>query len=320
MSNNQKSIQTPKIKPNLNLSKNNNINKENNISDTFPFFSLSESPSSHNSRLKSYSESNTKIKGVTNNPQQNINMNLSTNYQTFSRNNQIEEENELNLGAKINNEYDFDNSSSNLDSYNNNYISKKPRLSLKDSRTKLKQLRDKLYPLSEEQKIMEQEKLLPVPLNKMNDEKYKLLKMHHLKKKSLPEYKSCTKFEDYYKPFEKSLERKNEFYLLKRKKPIYSNNKSMVLEFSLKNKNKEINFPLYKDQEIGIYEYWQVPLIESKVDEDIDSDEEQINLAKKVCHLDLQEGIKYIEKNGIEDIISGFQKENNKSLNKSISV
>ena len=320
MSNNQKSIQTPKIKPNLNLSKNNNINNDNNISDTFPFFSLSESPSSDNSRLKSYSESNTKIKGLTNNLQQNINMNPSTNYQTFSRNNQTEEENELNLGEKINNEYDFENSFSNFDSYNNNYILKKPRLSLKDSRTKIKQLRDKLYPLSEERKLIEQEKLLPVPLNKMNDEKYKLLKIHHLKKKSLPEYKSCTKFEDYYKPFEKSLERKNEFYLLKRKKPIYSNSKNLIIEFNLKNKNKEISFPLYKDPEIGIYEYWQAPLIESKIDEDNDSDEEQINLAKKVCHLDLQEGIQYIQKNGIDDIMNQFQKENNKYLNKSISV
>ena len=79
-------------------------------------------------------------------------------------------------------------------------------------------------------------------------------------------------------------------------------------------------FPLYKDPEIGIYEYWQAPLIESKIDEDNDSDEEQINLAKKVCHLDLQEGIQYIQKNGIDDIMNQFQKENNKYLNKSISV
>ena len=68
----------------------------------------------------------------------------------------------------------------------------------------------------------------------MNDEKYKLLRMHHLKKKSLPEYKSCTKLEYYYKPFEKSLGKKNEYYLLKIKKGIYSNTKNMILEFKLK--------------------------------------------------------------------------------------
>ena len=57
---------------------------------------------------------------------------------------------------------------------------------------------------------------------------------------------------------------------------------------------------MYRDSDIGIYEYWEVPLIESKVDEDNDSDEEQINLAKKVCDLDLSEGIKYVQKNGFE--------------------
>jgi hypothetical protein len=180
--------------------------------------------------------------------------------------------------------------------------SNKPKLSLKDSRTKLKELRDKLYPLSIDEKIRAQENILPVPLEKMNDEKYKILRMHNLKKPSLPEYKSCEKYEDYYKPFENSFEKKNEFYLLKKKKSIYSNTKVMKLQIQLKNKNMEKAFPLYKDQDIGVYEYWQVPLIESKIDEDNDSDEEQINLAKKVCELDLMEGIKYIQKNGIESL------------------
>jgi hypothetical protein len=187
---------------------------------------------------------------------------------------------------------------------NSNLIqnSNKPKLSLKDSRTKLKELRAKLYPLSIDEKIRAQENILPVPLEKMNDEKYKILRMHNLKKPSLPEYKSCEKYEDYYKPFEDSFEKKNEFYLLKKKKSIYSNAKVMKLQIKLKNKNMEKAFPLYKDQDIGVYEYWQVPLIESKIDEDNDSDEEQINLAKKVCELDLMEGIKYIQKNGIESL------------------
>ena len=34
-----------------------------------------------------------------------------------------------------------------------------------------------MYNLTEEERIKEQENLLPVPLNKMNDEKYKLLKI-----------------------------------------------------------------------------------------------------------------------------------------------
>ena len=75
----------------------------------------------------------------------------------------------------------------------NNIISNKPRLSLKDSRTKIKKLREKLYNLTEEERIKEQENLLPVPLNKMNEKKYKLLKMHNLKNKEIHKYKECTK-------------------------------------------------------------------------------------------------------------------------------
>ncbi len=316
MSNNKKTdIQTPNLKKN---------NQPDDINDSFYFLSPSESPSNNynHNRIKAYSESNTKTNDITNRQNQNMNMNFSTTFETF---NIPEEENNLSLGDKINTIYNESENSSSNNSKNFRLMpSKKPRLSLKDSRTKLKQLRDKLYPLSEEEKIKEQEKLLAVPLNKMNDEKYKLLKMHNLKKKSLPEYKSCTKFEDYYKPFENSLDKKNEYFLLKRKKSVYSSTKSMILEFNLKNKEKEKTFPLYKDQDIGVYEYWQVPLIESKVDEDNDSDDEQIKLATHVCHLDLLEGIKYIQKNGIDEIMNGFNKEESKNneqiLNKSMSV
>ena len=305
------------------------INEINSFPENFSFLSSKESLSNKNSnahnRIISFSESNSKINKETKYPK-NINMNLSTAFQTFSRANHPEVENDLCLGEKINNNYDSENSLSDFNSFNSKNIlsnivsSKKPRLSLKDSRTKIKQLRDKLYPLTEEERIKEQENLLPVPLNKMNDERFKILKMHNLKKKSLPEYKSCTKYEDYYKPFEKTLDQKNEYYLLKRKKGIYSSTKNMILEINLKNKNKEKNFPLFKDQDIGIYEYWQVPLIESKIDEDNDSDEEQIKLATNVCNLDLMEGIKYVKANGIDDIINRHTKEENLVLNKSVSV
>jgi len=47
-----------------------------------------------------------------------------------------------------------------------------------------------------------------------------------------------------------------------------------------------------------------VPLIESKADEDNDNDDDLINLANKVNNLDLMEGIKYVQQNGIDDIIN----------------
>lgn len=241
--------------------------------------------------------------------------NFSTTFQSLSRDklDDNNDENDNTLGSRLKEIYE---SSSNNDLYSSK-SNKKPKLSLKDSRTKLRQLREKLYPLSEEERIMGQEELLPVPYDKMDDEKYKILRMHHLKKPSLPEYKSCEKYEDYYKSFEDSLNKKNEFFLLKNKKSVYSNTKVMKLEISLKNNNGEKKFPLFKDQDIGVYEYWQVPLIENKIDEDNDSDEEQIYLAKKVCEHDLLEGINYIKKNGIESLINNrFKTKNEESNNK----
>ena len=251
---------------------------------------------------------------------------FSTNYQTFSPIRQSFSPNDENIPIS-------DNSEKRKDIFENNNLknegqlslvnTKKPKLSLKDSRTKIKQLRDKLYPLSEEERLQKQEEFLSVPLERMNDEKYKILKIKNLKRKSLPEYKSCQKYDEYYKPFENSLDEKNEFFLLKKKKSVYSNTKVMKLEINFRNKNKEKNFPLYKDQDIGVYEYWQVPLIENKIDEDNDSDDEQIDLARKVCELDLIEGIKYIQKNGIESLfnnkfIKKEEKDKNNIKNKSI--
>ena len=291
---------------------NNNKNKTEKDNKT-NFYSFSSQ------NQDSFSEVNSKKNYI--NDEKKITI-LPTTFQTLSKD-KLEDnndENENTLGDRIKDIYQ--NSLSEDDIYSKQ-TSKKPRLSLKESRTKLKQLREKLYPLSEEERIIEQEQLLPVPLELMNDENFKILRMHNLKRPSLPEYKSCEKYDNYYKPFEDSLNTRNEFYLLKKKKAVYSNTKIMKLEINLKNKNREKKFPLYKDQDIGIYEYWQVPLIENKIDEDNDSDEEQINLAHKVCELDLMEGIKYIQKNGFESLYNNrFQnkKEINNNVNKSASI
>ena len=321
-------LQTPKIHSETTKVANNPFLS----SEKFSIFSPNESKTNINIKIISCSQSNSKMKIKPSLEEKNkiqkfpqsSNLNLSTNYQTFSRNNPLENENKENenefLADKINDLY---NSSSSSFSFYNNLIYNKPRLSLKDSRTKIKKLREKLYNLTDEEKIREQENLLPVPLNKMNDEKYKLLKMHNLKKKSLPEYKSCTKFEEYYKPFEKAIDNRNEYFLLKKNKSVYSTAKHMMLEINLSNKNKGKSFPLYKDQDIGVYEYWQVPLIENKIDEDNDSDNEQINLAAKVCNLDLYEGIKYVQQNGLNDILNRIYNNGNmasKVLNKSMSA
>ena len=271
---------------------------------TFSPIRQSFSPNDENIPISDNSKKEKDIYENNNDNKSNQIINFPTNFETFS-NDKIDFNNEIEniIDEKIKDIYKDTFNNKDIEDIKDLCTFQKPKLSLKDSRTKLKQLRDKLYPLSEEEKISIQSELLPVPVEKMNDEKYKILKMHYLKKPSLPEYKSCQKYDEYYKPFEDSLNKKNEYYFLKKKKSIYSNTKFMKLEINLKNKNNEKNFPLYKDQDIGVYEYWQVPLIESKIDEDIDSDEEQIKLAQKVCELDLLEGIKYIKNNGINSLI-----------------
>ena len=236
-----------------------------------------------------------------------ISTNFSTEFQVFSQHKQfINNENDPTLDEKMKNIYENSFSKENI--YFKDSL-QKPTLSLKDSRTKIKQLRDQLSFFPEEEILKKQEELLPVPIEKSNDEKFKILKMHNLKRKSLPEYKSMQKFDD-YKSFEDSFNEKNQYFILKKKKSVYSNTKFIKLKLNLTNENKNVAFPLFRDQDIGIYEYWQVPLIESKIDEDKDSDDEQINLAHKVCELDLNEGIKYLEKNGIKSLY------NNKFLEK----
>ena len=53
-------------------------------------------------------------------------------------------------------------------------------------------------------------------------------------------------------------------------------------------KNKEYIFNLFKDDDIGIDKKWQMPLINQKYDNDIDSDEEQIENGKAKMLYDLR--------------------------------
>ena len=302
------------------MSKNENIIKDNSKINKNKELKLSNSPKKNKYKDKNIDDSKEESLSEDYNSKINIkedankiSTNFSTEFQTFSPHKQfINNENDNTLDTKLKNIYEDSFSNENLFLKD---IMKKPKLSLKDSRTKLKELRDKLNNyLSEEEIIKKQEELLPVPLEKKNDEKFKILKMHNLKRKSLPEYKSTQKYEDYMS-FEDSFNKKNEYYLLKKKKSVYSNTKIIKLKIYFHNKNKEVMFPMFLDKDIGVYEYWQVPLIESKVDEDNDSDEEQIKLATKVCELDLNEGIKYLEKNGIESLYNNKFRENNNKKN-----
>jgi hypothetical protein len=64
--------------------------------------------------------------------------------------------------------------------------------------------------------------------------------------------------------------------------------------------NKEHFYPLYKDEDIGVNLYWQTHMIESRVDEDMDTDNEQLKIARLQSIVDIREAIDLWHDNGIK--------------------
>ena len=170
--------------------------------------------------------------------------------------------------------------------------SKKPSLTSLESRNKIEEFKSSYKNLPDEILLKIQEKNLLVPINKKNDEKFKLFQMNKIKNKKLPKYKSVKKYE------EQNTEKKNElnnilnYNQLKKKKLVYSTRKNLYLIIPFTSEsNEEINFPLFIDKDIGINEYWQQKMIESKVDEDAETDDEQTKLATSYCFKEVEEGL-----------------------------
>ena len=194
----------------------------------------------------------------------------------YSKSKKYEEDKELY------NEMYKDNKSKIFDNENNNYNSN----NLNDTIDEYQEL------------LLNQEKNLPVPIEKKNDEKFKLMKMRQMKRKSFPANKSVRKYEDLENEYEKDLNIIVKYSNLKKKKLTQSTKKiySSFIEFKDKNNQKQIFF-VFSDRDIGIYEYWQNKIIESKNDEDIDTDNEQLKLAVSYSIGEINEAFDYICKN-----------------------
>lgn len=194
----------------------------------------------------------------------------------YSKSKKYEEDKELY------NEMYKDNKSKIFDNENNNYNSN----NLNDTIDEYQEL------------LLNQEKNLPVPIEKKNDEKFKLMKMRQMKRKSFPANKSVRKYEDLENEYEKDLNTIVKYSNLKKKKITQSTKKiySSFIEFKDKNNQKQIFF-VFSDRDIGIYEYWQNKIIESKNDEDIDTDNEQLKLAVSYSIGEINEAFDYICKN-----------------------
>ena len=157
-----------------------------------------------------------------------------------------------------------------------------------------------------EEIIKYQEKHLPVPLSKKDDEKYKILKMKQMKRISMPSNKSVRKFaEDIEPKYEKEFRIHNAFSSMKKKKPVHSTRRIYFSNFFLhKKKGEPEAFMVFRDKDIGIYEYWQAHIHESHHDEDVETDDEQKKIARNFSISEVKEGLEYIKNNGSDAFVN----------------
>lgn len=144
-----------------------------------------------------------------------------------------------------------------------------------------------------------QEKNLPIPIEQKDNEIYKILKMKEMKRLSMPPYKSVKKCgEEIEAKYEKDFRIKIFYSSIKKKKPINSLKRLYSSSFPLnKNKKEKVRFMIFRDKDIGIYEYWQAHIHETHVDEDIETDDEQKIIASNFCVSEIKQAFDYMKIN-----------------------
>ena len=171
---------------------------------------------------------------------------------------------------------------------------------------------DSKYDMDTSELLKFQELNLPVPLKKKDDENFKILTMKKMKRKTMPSYKSTRKFaEDKEPSYEKDFRIHNNYCTLLKRKIVHSLRRIYSSNFVLKKGDKDFNFMIFRDKDIGIYEYWQAHIHETNNDEDFDTDEEQKKLAKCFTFGELKEALVYIKDKSFEECFINFNRFNN---------
>ena len=157
-----------------------------------------------------------------------------------------------------------------------------------------------------EELLKYQETHLPVPLSKKDNETFKILTMKKMKRISMPPNKSVRKFaEDIEPKYEKEFRIHNAFSTMKKKKPVHSTRKLYFSNFILTKNNKATErFMVFRDKDIGMYEYWQAHIHEAHNDEDVETDEDQKNVARNFSISEVKEGFEYIKNNGNDAFVN----------------
>ena len=176
----------------------------------------------------------------------------------------------------------------------------------------LEDLDENRYDMEIEELLKYQESNLPVPIKKKDDESFKLLTMKKMKRKTMPPNKSVRKFAEDIEPvYEKEFRIQNNFCQLLKRKVVHSTRRLYSSNFVLKKGKNNFNFMIFRDKDIGIYEYWQAHIHEAQNDEDFDTDEEQKKLAKCFTLGEIKEALVYVRDNSFQDCFVNFNRYNN---------
>ena len=143
-----------------------------------------------------------------------------------------------------------------------------------------------------------------LPEKYKNNEKYKINLFKYLRNPSISNNKSLScKYALYKKKCEKfdgniTKNNLNEYFILKKKIKIFSCMKDYLSEHSFCDNNGNYNyFYFYSDNDIGFSSKWQKPLHIASMDDDVESDDQQIKYAKKHCKKELISAIQLFTKN-----------------------
>ena len=156
-----------------------------------------------------------------------------------------------------------------------------------------------------------QEDHLIVPISQKDNENYKILTMKKMKRKSMPPNKSLRKFaEDMEPKYEKEFRVNNSYYKLLKKKIVHSSMRVYSSLFTLGDDKNHVDFMIYRDKDIGVYEYWQAHIHESRNDEDIETEDDQKKLAGIFVLGEIKEAFSVIKNRNVEDIFVNFYRYN----------
>ena len=96
---------------------------------------------------------------------------------------------------------------------------------------------------------------------------------------------------------------------------VHSTMRIYSSSFTLGDDKNLVDYMIYRDKDIGVYEYWQAHIHESRYDEDIETEDDQKKLAGIFALGEIKEAFSVIKNRNVEDIFVNFYRYNKFSSN-----